>query len=109
MTRSPCLTHDVRSLSKCLRRSPHSHERSVPSVVDANLGFAEMRADVEPAAVAGDDVVIVEVDVVVFSLRRPISRQRELGAKTEDVAGPVFRHPKAVGEGTGRVEALPAA
>ena len=62
---------------------------AIEPIIDANLYFRSVHADIEEAAVRSRHVAIAEADVVVLGLGGPIARESEFGAVT-DVQPPLL-------------------
>jgi hypothetical protein len=63
---------------------------AIEPIIDANLYFRGVHADIEEAAVRSRHVAIAEADVVVLGLGGPIARESEFGAVTDCPTSPAI-------------------
>ena len=79
---------------------------AIEPIIDANLYFRSVHADIEEAAVRSRHVAIAEADVVVLGLGGPIARESEFGAVTDRPTSPAVAGGEAIRHNAGRVGAL---
>ena len=69
---------------------------AIEPIIDANLYFRSVHADIEEAAVRSRHVAIAEADVVVLGLGGPIARESEFGAVTDGPTSPAVAGGEAI-------------